>query len=269
MQTRIAYGEVSGGLTWFVNAYQEIARWRANIERIVTLAEEIESTRDELAKAEFVHVERAMGSALRLDGVRLARPDGTVLIQNATAELQPGDHVALVGPGGSGKRTLLRAIAGIWRFGKGVIEVPDHTRKVILSQRSHLPIATLREVISYPEPAGTFSDDSIREVMRLLGLGSLENRLDETEHWQQLLSGGEQQRLALARAFLIEPDWIFLDEATSGLDEATEARVYRLLRERLPCAAIVTIVDRPDLAQYHTRRWQLTPHAGGAVLEAA
>ena len=269
MQTRIAYGEVSGGLTWFVNAYQEIARWRANIERIVTLAEEIESTRDELEKTEFVHVERATGSALRLDGVRLARPDGAVLIQSATAELRPGDRVALVGPGGSGKRTLLRAIAGIWRFGKGVIEVPDHTRKLILSQRSHLPIATLREAISYPEPAGTFSDHDIREVMGLLDLGSLENRLDETAHWQQLLSGGEQQRLALARAFLIQPDWIFLDEATSGLDEATEARVYQLFRERLPSAAIVTIADRPGLAQYHSSRWQLTPHVGGAVLEAA
>jgi len=269
MQTRIAYGEVSGGLTWFVNAYQEIARWRANIERIVTLAEEIESTRDELERTECVHVERAIGSTLRLDHVRLARPDGAVLIQDANAELRPGDRVALVGPMGSGKRTLLRAIAGIWRFGKGVIEVPDRTRTLILSQRPHLPIGTLREVISYPEPAGTFPDDEIREVMGLLDLRSLENRLDETEHWQQHLSGGEQQRLALARTFLIKPDWIFLDEATSGLDEATEARVYKLLRERLPCAGIVSIADRPGLAQYHSRRWVLEPGAGGAVLEAA
>jgi putative ATP-binding cassette transporter len=269
MQTRIAYGEVSGGLTWFVNAYQEIARWRANIERIVTLAEEIESTRDELERTEVVHVERAMGDALRLDHVRLVRPDGAVLIEDANAELRPGDRVALVGPMGSGKRTLLRAIAGIWRFGKGVIEVPEHTRTLILSQRSHLPIGTLREVISYPEPAGTFPDDKIREVLRLLELRSLENRLDETEHWQQQLSGGEQQRLALARAFLVQPDWLFLDEATSGLDEESEARVYQLFRERLPSAAIVSIADRPALAQYHSRRWSLTPGAGGAVLEAA
>lgn len=269
MQTRIAYNEVSGGLTWFVNAYQEIARWRANIERIVTLAEEIESTRDELERTECVHVERALGETLRLDHVRLARPDGAVLIQDANAELRPGDRVALVGAMGSGKRTLLRAIAGIWRFGKGVIEVPEHTRTLILSQRPHLPIGTLREAVSYPEPAGTFPDDEIREVLRLVDLGALENRLDETEHWQQRLSGGEQQRLALARAFLIEPDWIFLDEATSGLDEESEARVYKLFRERLPRAAIVSIVDRPALAKYHGRRWSLTPAAGGAVLEAA
>jgi putative ATP-binding cassette transporter len=177
--------------------------------------------------------------------------------------------VALVGPMGSGKRTLLRAIAGIWRFGKGVIEVPEHTRTLILSQRPHLPIGTLREVISYPEPAGTFPDDKIREVLRLVELGALENRLDEIEHWQQQLSGGEQQRLALARAFLIQPDWIFLDEATSGLDEESEARVYQLFRERLPLAAIVSIADRPALAQYHSRRWSLTPGAGGALLEAA
>jgi putative ATP-binding cassette transporter len=269
MQTRIAYGEVSGGLTWFVNAYQEIARWRANIERIVTLAEEIESTRDELERTECVHVERALGGSLRLDHVRLARPDGAVLIEDANAELRPGDRVALVGPMGSGKRTLLRAIAGIWRFGKGIIEVPAHTRTLILSQRPHLPIGTLREVVSYPEPAGTFPDERIREVLRLLDLGALADRLDETEHWQQHLSGGEQQRLALARAFLIEPDWIFLDEATSGLDEETEARVYQLFRERLPRAAIVSIADRPAIAQYHGRRWSLAAGAGGAVLEAA
>ena len=269
MQTRIAYNEVSGGLTWFVNAYQEIARWRANIERIVTLAEEIESTRDELERTECVRVERAMGDSLRLDHVRLARPDGAVLIQDANAELRPGDRVALVGPMGSGKRTLLRAVAGIWRFGKGVVEVPEHTRTVILSQRPYLPIGTLREVVSYPEPAGAFPDDKIREVLRLVDLGALANRLDEHEHWQQRLSGGEQQRLALARAFLIEPDWVFLDEATSGLDEESEARFYKLFRERLPSAAIVSIADRPALAKYHSRRWSLTPAAGGAVLEAA
>lgn len=267
MQTRIAYGEVTGSLTWFVNAYQEIARWRANIERLVTLLEEIEATRTELEQTERVHIVRSEEDALRLEDVRLSRPDGTVLIEHADATIQPGERVVVFGPTGSGKRMLLRAVAGIWRFGKGRIQLPRGARTLVLPERPYLPIGTLREAVSYPEPPETYSEERTREVLELVGLGSLASRLDEVDHWGQHLSGGEQQRLGLARALLQEPEFLFLDEATSGFDEDTERRMYELLRERLPQTALVSIAYRPQVERYHERRWRMVPGASGMVLQ--
>jgi putative ATP-binding cassette transporter len=269
MQVRIAYGEVSGGLTWFVNAYQEIARWRANIERLVTLLEEIEATTAVLDQAERVQIERAPDGWLRLDRLRLSRPDGTLIVEDASATLRHGNRVALYGPSGAGKRMLLRAIAGIWRFGSGRIEIPIGSRTLFLPQRPYLPIGSLREALTYPEPATGADDVRAREVLELVGLGPLANRLDDREHWQQFLSGGEQQLLGIARALLQEPDWLFLDEATSGLDEPTERRVYHLLAERLPRTGLVSIADRPTVASFHDRQWRLARGDSGTLLEAA
>jgi putative ATP-binding cassette transporter len=269
MQVRIAYGEVSGALTWFVNAYQEIARWRATIERLVTLSEEIDAARAELADKAGVHVDVEQDGGIRIEHLRLTRPDGHVLIEDADAVIAPGDRVALVGPTGSGKRTLLRAIAGIWRFGRGRVAMPAHTRAVFLPQRPHLPIGTLRAAISYPSAEGAFSDQEIHEALAAVGLESLADKLDESEHWQQYLSGGEQQRLAFARTLLHRPDWIFLDEATSGLDEEAEARLYEQLHERLPAAAVVSIADRPSVRRHHARQWTLEPQGDSMALRAA
>jgi putative ATP-binding cassette transporter len=269
MQVRIAYGEVSAALTWFVNAYQEIARWRATIERLITLGEEIDTAGAELADKAGVRVDVVPASQIRIDHLRLARPDGHVLIEGADAVIAPGDTVALVGPTGSGKRTLLRAIAGIWRFGHGRIEMPANTSAEFLPQRPHLPIGTLRSAISYPAVEGTFSDEAIRDALSAVGLEAYRDRLDESDHWQHYLSGGEQQRLGFARALLHHPDWIFLDEATSGLDEQSEARLYEVLRQRLPRAAVVSIADRPSVRRHHARQWTLVPDGDVMSLRAA
>ena len=269
IQTNIAYGQVSGALIWFVSAYQEIAQWRASIERLFTFTEEIESTRADLQRTEGLRFERPRDGAIRLNHVCLSRPDGEALIADVDAVIKPGDRVALLGPSGAGKRTLLRAIAGIWRFGRGLIELPEETRTAFLWERPYFPIGTLRAALSYPLPQDTFPDGKILEVLRLLDLDALADQLDETQQWEQQLSGGEQQRLALARTLLHEPDWIFLDGATSSLDEDTVKRVYELLRERLPHAAIVSIADRASIAQYHERRWTLVPRGAAMALQVA
>lgn len=269
MQTNFAYGQVSGALSWFVNAYQEIAQWRASIERLFTFTEEIESTCAELQHAEGLRVERMRDGAIRLDHVCLSRPDGEVLMENVEATIRPGEHVALLGPSGAGKRTLLRAIAGIWRFGRGRVELPEETRTAFLWERPYFPLGTLRAALSYPSPEGTFPDAEIREVLHLFGLDALIDQLDETQQWEQQLSGGEQQRVALARVLLHAPDWIFLDGATSSLDEDAVKRAYTLLRERLPGSAIISIADRASIAQYHERRWTLIPHGAAMALQAA
>jgi putative ATP-binding cassette transporter len=266
-QVGFSYGQVSGALTWFVNAYQEIAIWRASIVRLSSFADVMEKTDVTLRSGERVRLVADGGGALALKGLALTFPDGRPLLQAVSARVAPGDQVAVVGPTGSGKTTLIRAIAGLWPFGRGCIELPSTARVHFLPSRPFLPDDTLRGVVSYPSDEGTFSDDAIRAALRLCDLAVLVDRLDHSDQWHQRLSLAEQQRLALARLLVHEPEFVFLDEATSALDEDMEARAFAMLRERLPKAALLTIAHRPSVVSCHTTQWTLTPQDGaGAVL---
>ena len=268
-QIRFAYGQVSGALTWFVNAYQEIARWRASIERLTSLSEAMDVTAEDLRHAD-VRIVATQSPALRLADLELEAPDGSLLLERANATARPGERIAITGPSGSGKTILLRAVAGIWPFGEGRIEVPAGAKVLFVPQQAYLPLGTLRAVVSYPSAEGSIPDERVREALRLLGLGHLEAKLDGAGPWDQQLSGSEQQRLALARVLLNEPDWVFLDKATSELDEGMEKRVYELLAERLPKSTIISVAHRPSLIPYHSRLWKLSPHDHGpASLQAA
>jgi putative ATP-binding cassette transporter len=262
-QTRIAYGQLSAALAWFVSAYQEIALWRASIERLSSFLDAIDETRTRLACGEGVRVDTTADQALELTGVRLDAPDGRVLLDPTTARVEAGERVAIIGPAGAGKTTLFRAIAGIWPFGAGRISVPAGARTLFLTQRPYLPLGTLREVVTYPAAGDAFPDAKVREVLDFVGLSRLAPRLDREEPWLHVLSGDERQRLVFARVLLHEPDWIFADDATASLDEPTEKRVYQVLRQRLPHATLVSITQRPAVLAYHERRWTLVPRHDG------
>src|SRR5262249_33831310 len=268
VQTRVAYDQVSGALSWFVNAYREIARWRANIERLAAFSGVIDATERDLAQSQ-IQVATAEPTAIRLVDLRLEAPDGRVLLDRASAAAHAGERVAVLGTPGRGKTTLFRSVAGIWPFGAGRIERPPRERMVIVPQRSYLPLGTLRAVISYPAPEGRFDDARIREVLELVGLGHPAARLDATEPWEQQLSVHEQQLIAIARALLQQPDWLLLDEATSGLDEPTERRIYDTLLERLPGTGVIAAGLRPPAMELMSRRWTLTERDGASVLLAA
>jgi vitamin B12/bleomycin/antimicrobial peptide transport system ATP-binding/permease protein len=183
--------------------------------------------------------------------------------------LRRGDSVLLCGPSGAGKRTLLRAIAGLWHFGSGEVRVPFNTRVLFLPQKPYLPIGTLREVVSYPMPAGGVEDATLHEMLEAVGLPDLAGNLDEDGHWAIQLSPGEQQRIALARALPQRPEWLFLDEATSSVDEATEALLYCLVRNRLPRTTLFSIGDR-DAPPFHARHLSLQADGQGpaSIVEA-
>jgi putative ATP-binding cassette transporter len=198
-------------------------------------------------------------------GVDLDRPGGQPLLANVNFSLRRGDTVLLLGASGSGKSTLVRAIAGIWPFGRGEIRAAREARILFLPQRPYLPLGTLRDVVSYPTPAGGVSDENLRAALEVVGLPRLAGRLDEAAHWALQLSPGEQQRIAFARALVQKPEWLFLDEATSALDEATEARLYRLVRERLPETTVFSIGHRATLRAVHARQLAVQPAASGAA----
>ena len=270
-QVRVAYAEVSGALTWFVNAYQEIARWRANIDRLTSFSEVMATTAREVDPDRAgLHLAPSTEPLLRLTDVRLDAPGGRVLLAGANATVHAGERVAILGSAGTGKTTLFRAVAGMWPFGAGRIELPNAARMQFVPQRAYLPIGTLRAAITYPSPPDHFSAEHIEEVLTLLGLPHLLPHLDESAHWEQRLSGAEQQRLAVARVFVQCPDWLFLDEVTSALDESSEQHMYELLAERLPNVTVIAVAQRPIALRHFPRRWFLSPvDSGPAALQTS
>jgi vitamin B12/bleomycin/antimicrobial peptide transport system ATP-binding/permease protein len=257
MQTSQAFQQVQDALSFFVQSYKEIAAWCAVVERLAGFDRALDRVHQQGASG-FRRVE-GRPTQLTVSDVDLYRPDGQPLIANVNLSLRLGDTVLLTGASGSGKSTLIRAIAGIWPFGRGEIRSARDARLLFLPQRPYLPIGVLRDVVSYPMPAQGVPDESLREALEVVGLPQLAGRLDESAHWALQLSPGEQQRIAFARALVQKPEWLFLDEATSAVDEATEARLYRLLRERLPDTSVFSIGHRATLRPFHARRLMVQP----------
>lgn len=264
VQTRIAYEQVVGSLAWFVYAYQEIAQWRASVERLTTFTALIDTTRTDLLAPRRLRIESVTEGEVRLVDVCLELPDGSTLVEHACGSIRLGERIVVVGPAGSGKTVLFRALAGAWPFGTGCIRTPVGARPFFLSQRPYLPIGSLREVVTYPSPSDAFSHHRVCEILRLLDLTHLENRLDGIENWEQQLSSDEQQRLAFAGVFLHEPEWIFIDDATASLAPAVEARLYESLERTLPRSTIVTFTHRNALTRFHSRQWTIVERNGRA-----
>ena len=259
-----AFSQVQDSLSWFINSYQEIASWRATVDRLTTFNASVDHAHALATQGPVV----ATGSAgLSLADAQIALPDGSPILEGADLSVRPGQTVTISGDSGAGKSTIFRSIAGIWPFGGGRIERGAGT-SLFLPQRPYIPLGSLRHAIAYPSAETAFADAEIQDVLAVAGLGALSARLDEDQPWAQILSGGEQQRLGIARALLQKPDWLFLDEATSALDPAAEESLYTALRHRLPTTAIVSIAHRTDVARYHDTafRFQRAPGQAGILL---
>jgi len=269
MQTTQAFQQVQDALSFFIQSYKEIAAWCAVIERLAGFERALEHVHHESSAGGIRRV-GGRPTELIVKGLDLYRPDGQPLLAGINLTLRRGETVLLGGASGSGKSTLVRAIAGIWPFGRGEIHLPQDGRVLFLPQRPYLPIGALRDVVSYPMPASGVDDKLLREALEAVGLTELAGRLDEVGHWALQLSPGEQQRIAFARALVQKPDWLFLDEATSALDEATETLLYRLVRERLSDAMMFSIGHRATLDTLHTHRLMVEPGVNGpaSIVEA-
>jgi vitamin B12/bleomycin/antimicrobial peptide transport system ATP-binding/permease protein len=258
-QTAGAFGRVQDALSWFISRYADLAQWHAIVERLMTFHRAVVAARAAFGTG-FVMAD-APGGSVQMRHATLELPNGTKLLSDADLMLEPGHSVVVTGRSGSGKSTLFRALAGIWPFGHGRMQRPAE-RCLFLPQQPYIPLGSLRNVVSYPHPPDTHSQEEIARALDDAGLPQLVARLDNEENWPQQLSGGEQQRVALARALLAKPDWLFLDEATASLDPEAEAELYRTLKARLPNTTLVSIAHRPSVAAFHERHLELRREDG-------
>jgi vitamin B12/bleomycin/antimicrobial peptide transport system ATP-binding/permease protein len=260
LQTAGAFNSVETALSYFINVYRDLAEWRAVIARLDGFDRSIDVARAaaaaSVAPGETVHPAK---TGLTIEGMSVQLPTGAPLVTTEDLFIKAGERTLITGPSGCGKSTFFRAVAGLWPFGKGTVAVPRGSKLMMLPQRPYFPIGTLEDAVCYPSERGTFTPEVVSEVIEAAGLPALARRLAEEAHWNRILSLGEQQRLAVARAILQAPDYLFLDEATASLDEQSESKLYKLLHERLPRATIVSIGHRSTLFAFHDRHLALHP----------
>ena len=263
MKITAAFDEVQKSLSWFVDNYQELAVWRATTDRLTTFEDSLAAHAADAASQDARHTQA--DGALATQDLALALPDGTRLLAGLDLQMQPGERVLLQGPSGSGKSTLLRALAGIWPHASGSVTQPVDA--MFIPQRPYFPDGPLRDALAYPKPASDYRDDDLRAALRDAQLPQLQDSLDRQDAWSQKLSGGEQQRLAVARVLLKKPRWIFADEATSALDAPAEQAVYGKLVAQVQAAGggLLSIAHRPGVAAFHDRSWQFVASDGGAA----
>jgi vitamin B12/bleomycin/antimicrobial peptide transport system ATP-binding/permease protein len=262
MQVVNAFCYVHDRLSYIITAYSDIVAWLAVTERLAGFEQqlqEIHHPHHPLHPPHQIAIRRS-GVSVSVDDLDLDLPDGTALLRGVSCHPPCGSALLISGPTGTGKSTLLRAIAGIWPYGRGNIRI-EEGRMLLVPQRPYLPLGTLANALTYPCADGKgFTAAQLGAALGEAGLGSYASQLDVVDNWGQRMSLGEQQRLAFARILLAEPALLFLDEATSGLDEAGEARLYSLLRSTTWQPTVVSVGHRSSLIKFHDAILDLAPY---------
>jgi putative ATP-binding cassette transporter len=267
MQTASAFDSVQKALSFFVSAYRTLADWRAVVARLDGFEMAIASAETLKSSTESIDLVASTGSdTIDLEKLLVKLPNGAPLVAADGFSIRGHERTLVTGPSGAGKSTLFRAIAGVWPFGSGSIAVPAKASLMMLPQRPYFPIGSLKAAIVYPAEVDGFSSDQVREALISVGLPELAPQLEQEAHWNRMLSLGEQQRLGLVRALLHAPQYLFLDEATASLDEASEAQLYGLLKQKLPATTVVSIGHRSTLEAFHQRHIALARDGDRFVL---
>jgi vitamin B12/bleomycin/antimicrobial peptide transport system ATP-binding/permease protein len=267
MQAASAFTIVQAAFGWLVDNYPRLAEWTAGARRIAALMVSLDALEKAEAGEGTGRIDRGETKfALKLNDLSVTLDDGTAVVSDAEVAIEPGERVLVAGESGTGKSTLVRAIAGLWPWGDGSVEFQKDGRVFMLPQKPYVPAGTLRRAITYPAPAEDWDAEQIGTALDKVGLAHLKDRIEEEAPWDQTLSGGEKQRLAFARVLLHKPDILVLDEATSALDPPSQEAIMALLGEELKDRTIISVAHRPELEAFHSRKIVLERRKGGARL---
>ncbi|PDT08573.1 ABC transporter ATP-binding protein/permease [Rhizobium sp. M1] len=269
MQAASAFAIVQHAFGWLVDNYPRLADWNACARRIASLMtslDGLERAEQNDALRRIKHSETQGNAILNLNDLSVSLDDGTAVVKETHVEIVPGERVLVAGESGSGKSTLVRAIAGLWPWGHGSVDFHADRRLFMLPQRPYIPSGTLRRAVAYPRAADSWTPEEITAALTKVGLDYLNEKLEEEAPWDQILSGGEKQRLAFARLLLHNPDIIVLDEATSALDEKSQDRMMEMVIDEMPTVTIISVAHRAELEAFHSRKITLERREGGAKL---
>ncbi|MGO4439280.1 ABC transporter ATP-binding protein/permease [Rhizobium sp. RAF56] len=269
MQAASAFAIVQGAFGWLVDNYPRLADWNACARRIASLMmslDGLERAEQSDALGRIKRGETEGDAMLSLDNLSVSLDDGTAVVKETQVVIEPGERVLVAGASGSGKSTLVRAIAGLWPWGGGSVNFHADRRLFMLPQRPYIPSGTLRRAVAYPGAADSWTLDEIGAALDKVGLGHLNDKVEEDAPWDQTLSGGEKQRLAFGRLLLHNPDIVVLDEATSALDEKSQDKMMETVIQELPKVTIVSVAHRAELEAFHSRKITLERREGGAKL---
>jgi len=254
MQTSSAFGNVQDSLSFFVTSYSSLAQWTAVVKRLIGFNEHMAMAAGLESKAEVMRA----GREFLISDFQVALPGGQLLLRDFSLHMDFGDSLLITGESGVGKSTLLRALAGIWPFSSGRLNLPEGSGTCLfLPQRPYLPLGSLRQAICYPFSAEELETAEIEQVLQLCQLDKFIGQLDHVDDWSRILSLGEQQRIAFSRILLVKPSWVFLDESSSAMDEPMEKCMYELLRQQLPQMAVISVGHRSTLLEHHKKQLKL------------
>lgn len=263
VQAAGAFAAILSALTVVVEHFEGLSRFGAGIERLhgfqQVLQQQSRPGNGNGQENGTDHVQLVHGAELAVEQLSVLTPQREqVLISNVNFQVRPHEGLLIVGPSGSGKSSLLRVMAGLWNTGHGRVVRPSSADMLFLPQRPYLPPGDLRTQLLYPHPEREISDEELLQWLQRVNLPTLADRvggLSAERDWGKLLSVGEQQRLAFARALVAKPRYALLDESTSALDAANEELLYAQLAEL--SITPVSISHRPALQKYHRQVLEL------------
>jgi len=258
MQSAQAFQHMADALSWPVNNMAGVAKWRASVERVLGLADALDCLEQEICRLEpsCIELEKPEHSILRFRDLCIAKHNGEIIVSGINAEIKAGERILITGDASAGAK-LFKAMAGLWHWGRGRIELPDEEPMFFMPPRPYLPDGTLRSAICYPASPELFSQDVLEKALARAGLEPLIAQLDQMDSWENTLSREQQQRLGLVRLLLNKPTWILLQEAFDSLDPEGEVTMLSLICEELPKATLLTITNQPSAEAFHQRRIEL------------
>jgi putative ATP-binding cassette transporter len=272
MQIATAFTQAQIALNWLIDNAIRLAETLASAQRVVELSQAMDSLDTSIGQggsSETIVLGFSPDDAIHIEDLSIKQQNGVMMVEGASTIIQKGEKVLVKGDSGTGKSTLIRAMAGLWPWGSGQILRPRRATVTFMPQRPYLPLGTLRHALLYPFPDdGRVSDDRLRDALSRCGLSHMADRLEAEEQWDAILSGGEKQRLAFARLLVHPPDIAIMDEATSALDEVSQARMMEFFRSELADVTLLSVGHRPGLEQYHDREIHLVREDGGESAHA-
>lgn len=261
MQSLRAFSQVQDSLSYFVGAFTQIAEWRAISQRLVTFLNHMNDAETNAENSNRIHFKTHAENSIEVKGLNIDTATHNKLLSAINKRFVQGKSYVIKGESGIGKSTFIRTLAGVWPYAAGDILMPENKNIMFLPQKPYMPMGTLAEAILFPDKTDPTMESQLESVMRDCHLESFIPRLRETAHWSEILSPGEQQRIAFARVLLHKPDWVFLDESTSMLDIANETHLYRLIRERLPNCSIISVGHHASVDEHHDEVLNMTQYS--------